>query len=253
MTTRSFVVGTRFFESNKEKAEASLERLKVFIVAALAAGAEKVLVAVNIAEDKSDALAGGLGFDPNRIKIFAVTPWGKFVPALNAILIEGREEFAKGAMFLSASVEVPLSASVVDALFKHMDDDTLVVGAAMEGHDFRPREMVRYASGRQVPWNTLALWNVKYFWVTGFPLIGDGSLADPTKAGVEECATIAIIQACDERIRATLVQVVGIVWNTSDFDATRRAKHEAKMDSKDRRARAQVKDADLVGPWVQHI
>ena len=258
MSAHQFVVGTRFFESNRENAATSFSNLIAFITAALSVGAEKVFVAVNSAIDTSGALTvvGGLGFEQSRVKVFAVTPWGKFVQPLNALLIHGREEFARGVHFLSASVEVKLTPAIVNALFQHMDNTTLVVGAAMEGHDYHPGAIEMGANGRQVPWNTLALWNAERLCRTGFPLIGDGPLGEPKSAGVEEVTAIALQQAMlhgSDKAIAKLVRVPGIVWDMSGFGGVRRAAHEAKMESKVRRPAAQLVAARLSPPVVHHI
>lgn len=256
MLQNKFVVGTRFYESNPAKAMESNHKLLAFIASARAAGASKVLVAVNVDENKSGLLRDWTYGTAADAEIFPVTPWGKFVQPLNALLIKGREEFAKGAHFLSASVEVKLTPEIVDALFKHMDANTLVVGAAMEGHDYRPYQLIKEANGRQVPWNTLALWNSRLLCKTGFQLIGDGPLNQPENAGVEELATVALhpdAKFGQVLSPVRLVRVPGISWDTSGFDAVRLAAHEKKMASKVTRAEAQLRYAGLLAPTVLHI
>lgn len=234
-----FVVGTRFFEKDLSKSEASLARLTTFIMAALAAGAEKVYVAVNLEEDRSDAIRQHW---PDKVSVFPMSPWGKFVLPLNAILMMARSELAAGCKLLLASVEVPLTREKVEQLFVHMHDGTLVVGAALQGHVYSPGTHQR-ASGRQVPWNTLALWNPDFLWTTGFPMIGDGVIGDPATAGVEELATIAVLQRVHHGIEATLVSVGDSAWDTSHFDGDRLAAHEKKMGSKDARPKLQLEAA----------
>jgi hypothetical protein len=75
----------------------------------------------------------------------------------------------------------------VVALLSHLDESTLIVGPALEGHVFSEGE--QGLRGRTCPWNTLALWSVRKLSVVGFPLMGDG-LGEPACAGVEVIITI---------------------------------------------------------------
>ena len=67
------------------------------------------------------------------------------------------------------------------------DEDTLVVGPVLEGHDFRvsnpnyghKRSVICSPisvplRGRTCPWNTCAIWRLEKLGILGFPLIGDG-------------------------------------------------------------------------------
>lgn len=245
----SFVVGTRFFEKDVSKSEASLARLTAFIMAALAAGAEKVYVAVNLAEDRSDAIRHSW---PDKVSVFPVTPWGKFVLPLNAILMMARSDLASGCKLLTTSIEVSLTRKKGDSLFAHMQEGTLVVGAALQGHVYAPGKHHR-ASGRQVPWGTLALWNPDFLWTTGFPMIGDGIISDQSTAGVEEAATIAILQHIYPGIEAKLVSIGDAAWDTSHFDGERLAAHEKKMSSKDDRPAKQLESFASKGPYIIHL
>ncbi|MBU1104448.1 hypothetical protein KJ664_00935 [Patescibacteria group bacterium] len=242
-----FVVGTRFFESKAENAEASLRKLRAFVLGALASGAEKVYVAVNVAEDKSGAMEAEWG---ERVTVFGVQPWGKFVMPLNAILLAARKELAGGAGMLFASTEVVLTTDTVSTLMQHMDNETSVVGAAMVGHNFQPGYEGK-ADGRQFPWNTFSLWN-RYIYITGFPIIGDGIPENPSTAGVEELVAGAVLESL-YGCTAKLVQIEGVSWDTSGFDPERLKKHEAKMETKIPRPKAQLEWAQLSEPTVIHI
>lgn len=73
------------------------------------------------------------------------------------------------------SLEVALLASDVEVLLSYMHPNTLVVGPALEGHDFQEgRQVLR---GRTCPWNTVAVWNVSKLSLIGFPLVGDGVMS----------------------------------------------------------------------------
>lgn len=246
---KPFVVGTRFYESKIENGSVALAKLRKFVNAARAAGAERVLVAVNTAEDKSGAMDADWS---EGTSVFGVTPWGKFVQPLNALMLTARQELADGSGLLLASVEVILTAQIVETLQGGMGDDTAVVGAAMLGHNF----VAGYhgpADGRKVPWNTLAIWNPQYLYPTGFPTIGDGIPENINTAGVEELATLAVIQALHPNAKAKMIVVDGVSWDTSDFDADRLAKHEGKMASKVTRPAQQLAWANLPTPTVAHV
>lgn len=249
-----FVVGTRFFEKDISKVEASLARLTAFIVAALAAGAEKVYVAVNLEEDRSEAIRQHW---PDKVSVFPVTPWGKFIFPLNAILLMARSELAAGSKLLLSSVEVGLTPEKVESLNAHFNGNTLVVGGALQGHHYRNLNSgevcIKHATGREVPWNTLALWNPKFLWATGFPMLGDGSLVDPATAGVEEVVTIAMLQKIFPHTTAKLVSIGDNAWDTSHFDGQRLSAHEKKMMSKEDRPAKQLESIGFNGPTVFHL
>jgi len=244
-----FILGTRFWERDPAKGPSAVERISSFIEGGRAAGARHIFVAIRVEEDRSGVLDQKW---PNYATVFAVCPWGSFVNPLNSLLIKAHEGLASGAYPLLASAEVAISQEAVAGLFAEMDNKTLVVGAALEGHVYEPG-IHSPANGRQVPWNTLALWNPKFLWNTGFPLIGDGPIGEPKNAGVEELCTIAVIQTLYPTSKARLVQVPGQSWDTSQFDAERLAKHEKKMASKVSRPAAQLAEMGLKGPKVTHI
>jgi hypothetical protein len=117
-------------------------------------------------------------------------------------------------------------------------------------------------TGRTAPWNTCALWDVPKLALTGFHLVSEGLHPDVDEpsdgdgggdggwcTGVEEVATIAVLQRVlsPRRARAKLVALPGMVsWATEDFGdaANGREWHERKMESKCARAKRQL---DLLG------
>lgn len=262
---RPFVVGTRYFETstNEKQQMKSVGRLAEFIAGALESGAGQVLVALNIDEDESNVyekwpLYGNMS---EVVQLFPVTPWGKFAQPMNALLMKARDFFEREKvnpnvypLFLSASVEVTLTKQIVATLVEHMDDDsTLVTGAVLEGHDYQPGTKESGASGTQVPWNTLAMWEPEYLMRTGFSLLGDGPLGQPEKAGVEEVSTIAMQQLIDSDMKAKLVEVPGVSRDIRAFSPGRLLAHQKKMESKRSRASAQLEAAGLKAPTVLHI
>ena len=253
-----FVVGTRFFEKDPSKAKKSLENITKFCKKAISAGAEHVLVAVNEEKDVSGILE--ISFPSNIVTVFPVKPWGHFVQPLNALLIMGRKYWLKDVSLLLASVSVEVTKDIVGALLSHMDEDTLVVGAAVEGHVFeRSDNFQKAAVGREVPWNTLALWNAEMLYkYGGFSILGDGSPSEPENAGVEELVTISKIQILADSSSADayakLVSVPSVVWNTESFSGERLVAHEKKMASKNERPAAQLEYANFFPlPKVFHL
>lgn len=245
-------VGTRFFGKDKEK---DLPRLKKFIDSAVALG--RVYVAVNPEQDQTEAIdfiAREYASNPG-VAVFPVTPWGKFVPALNAIVYKAAVDRAD--YLLLASAEFAPMADQVERLLRFMDGNTLVVGARFAEHEFHPGEGGVKGNGVTVPWSTFALWNMRYLAKLGFPLIGDAPF-DPMKAGVEEVSTIAFYQRLSGGYmepEAKLVRIPGLggEWNMDGRDAQRIAKHNAKIQSKVDRPAAQLSWAELDPPVIIHI
>ena len=62
------------------------------------------------------------------------------------------------------------------------DPALMVIGPVMPGHIFQIGSHV--INGRNIPWNTFAIWHTAYLGLTGFPLVGDGG-PDPIRGGVE--------------------------------------------------------------------
>mmetsp|Transcript_24153 Transcript_24153/g.45583 ORF Transcript_24153/g.45583 Transcript_24153/m.45583 type:complete len:331 (-) Transcript_24153:47-1039(-) len=196
------------------------------------------------------------------IDVLPVTPWGKFVPALNAIVGWSAR---RGASYLMlASAEVEITSGAVDVMKSHImySDDILVVGAALQGHThYAPhggQEKEVNLDGRTTPWNTLAMWNLPKLALTGFLLVSDGLHPDEDGregvGGVEEVCTIATLQRIlsKERAKAKLISIrpeseggKSVTWG-QDFggDEQRREWHERKMRSKLTRAQLQL---DLMG------
>ena len=193
--------------------------------------------------------------------VVPVTPWGKFVPALNA-LVSWAATTADGASYIMfASAETSVTPSSVQILIDAVDDDTLVAGCALPGHDYREDsgggEEVPL-TGRTTPWNTCAVWNLRKLATTGFALVAEGLHVqeDGTQgpAGVEEASTIAILQRTMPRGEAVakLVRVPGVTWEVDWDDEERRRWHEGKMRSKVERAAVHLKTLGLDGT-VLHV
>ena len=191
-----------------------------------------------------------------NIHVLPVTPWGKFVPALNAIV--SWCAIRQCQYLLLASAEVQLTPQVMTILKSKIDiKHTLVVGTVLNGHAYKANqnifneqieEVEVELNGRTTPWNTCALWNVNKLALTGFLLVSEG-LHDNNQvsAGVEEVCAIATLQRIlqPNNAQAKLVSIPGASWEqTFDNDEKRKEWHEKKMQSKFTRAQRQL---DLMG------
>ncbi|MDO8265273.1 MAG: hypothetical protein Q7T34_02805 [Candidatus Parcubacteria bacterium] len=245
-------VGVRFWGEKKE----DISVIENFLDNALKTNVEKILVAINIDKDRTNAVEILIDEYPeNRVNTFGVTPWGKFVLPCNALILKAAEE--KATHLLTASTEVTLTQDIIDQLVSHMDNETLIVGAALPGHKLsesnQETTLVLDATGVEFPWGTYALWNLRYLQTTGICAIGDAPF-DPTKAGVEEMVTLTILQKkIFPGTKIKLVEIDGIQWNT-DFTGERLEKHIKKMESKAERPEAQFNFIGLkCRPTVIHI
>ena len=201
-----------------------------------------------------------------KVKLIPMLHWGKFVPALNALIGTAAEHFPKADTLLLQSLEINVDAASVESLRSHFDlTRDLVVGAALPGHDFQPNPMSQPVelSGLTSPWNTLALWNLEQLSKVGFALMGDALRLEVegigSAAGIEEVATIAMYQqlyvGSTLPTTAKLVRIPSIVWQVGHFeDPKRLAWHEKKMASKQKRAAAQIAHFGGIHPGhVYHI
>jgi len=188
------------------------------------------------------------------VSVLPVTPWGKFIPALNAIVIWAARKVARYLLFVSA--EVQLTEEVMGVMKKKLDlETTLVVGPVLQGHEYKAtiseEEAEVNLTGRTTPWNTCGLWNVSKLALTGFLLVSEGLHPEEDgregSGGVEEVCTIATLQRIlrPENAQAKLISIPGTSWG-QDFgnDEKRREWHERKMMSKYIRAKRQL---DLMG------
>jgi len=125
-----------------------------------------------------------------QIEIVKVSPWGNFIPALNALVswaaISTLEVSSPLLLFISA--ETQLTVTAVESLCSHIDSNTLVVGARLQGHDHKAssgeigeKELDKTENGitialngRTTPWNTAAVWNLRKLSLSGFPLVAEG-------------------------------------------------------------------------------
>eukprot|EP00644_Phytophthora_capsici_P010620 jgi/Phyca11/568962/estExt2_Genewise1.C_PHYCAscaffold_300456 len=187
-----------------------------------------------------------------KVEIIPMLHWGKFVPALNALVGMAADRFPNADTLILQSLEIDVDAASVEALRSHFDlNRDLVVGAALPGHDFQPNSASQPVelTGLTSPWNTLALWNLEQLTKVGFPLMGDALRLEidgiGSAAGIEEVATIAMYQQLyangTSPTIAKLVRVPSIAWQLDGLQDPKRLEwHQKKMASKQQRAAAQI-------------
>lgn len=187
------------------------------------------------------------------LHVLPVAPWGKFVPALNAIVTWCARNGAR--YLLLASAEVQLTEEALEVMKQKLDlETTLVVGTALQGHEYNKpanhEEVEVELTGRTTPWNTCSLWNVPKLALTGFLLVSEGLHPEEDgregASGVEEVVTIATLQRIlkPSHAQAKLISIPGTSWGQDFDDEKRREWHERKMMSKFTRAKRQL---DLMG------
>lgn len=192
----------------------------------------------------------------DNIHILPVTPWGKFVPGLNSLILHAKTQLnADLIMFVSA--EVQLSSTTVRTLCQNVTEtkNVVVAGAALNGHQYHadisatdvpPNRQVVPLTGRTTPWNTLCVWNLDKLSLTGFSMISDLGKS----AGVEECVAIALLQKLFPESEARLVKVDGIEWEATFQDEERQKWHNEKMESKVERPKNQLQVLGLSGSVI---
>jgi hypothetical protein len=194
--------------------------------------------------------------DSSLIRIIPVTPWGSFVPALNAIITQASKDEASHCLFCSA--ETWASPESIRVLLMNMHSDTLVTGAVLPGHAYQPHSLQKL-SGITCPWNTLAIWNTAKLALTGFPLVAEGihNLSDGSRVsgGVEEVSAISLIQNVlgPDLARAKLIPLSDFSWNQTFSDEDRREWHEQKMKSKLQRPAKHLELLNLEDGVVEHL
>ncbi|KAL4144387.1 hypothetical protein PRNP1_013520 [Phytophthora ramorum] len=199
-----------------------------------------------------------------KVEIIPMLHWGKFVPALNALVGAAADHFPKADTLLLQSLEVAVDAASMEALRSHFDiKRDLVVGAALPGHEFQPNPATQPVelSGLTSPWNTLALWNLEQLTKVGFALMGDALRLEVdgigSAAGIEEVATIAMYQQLyansTSPTTAKLVRVPKCGQVDGLEDPKRLEWHQKKMASKLQRAAVQIAHFGVAPGRVHHL
>lgn len=133
-----------------------------------------------------------------------VPNWVGFTPALNALLTHaltsmGPDDQSESRFILFSSLEMVFNAAAVSHLMQNFDAKSdLVVGPELRGfHQWSPDETEVEKevplSADNIPWNTMALWDIRKLSMFGFLPVADGHLAG-VSSGMEEVATVSLAQ-----------------------------------------------------------
>ncbi|ETI47852.1 hypothetical protein F442_07933 [Phytophthora nicotianae P10297] len=277
------VVGTRLHwhshsQSDRIDVDKVLGQVRTFCARAATYSDGGILIAVGLPEAIADSITAAHGEAPSsnafiesvrefmtklqsevtagtlvgKVEIIPMLHWGKFVPALNALVGMAADHFPAADTLILQSLEIDVNAASVTSLRSHFDiERDLVVGAMLPGHDFQPDPSSQPVelSGLTSPWNTLALWNLEQLTKVGFALMGDALRLEVdgigSAAGIEEVATIAMYQQLyanrTSPTTAKLVRVPSIAWQVDGLQDPKRLEwHKKKMASKQQRAAAQL-------------
>ena len=235
-------IGIRFYSSSPEE----LQRLKK-TVGQIVEFAVFVLIAVKD-DNRKGVLPEINSWGLEKVVAVSAGNQEKFVPILNFMVKYIYSKHFDNVFFVSA--EITLTEKIYQKLLGLIDDRTLVAGAALAGHKFNVGE--NKGTGETVPWNTLAVWNLKYLAPTGFPLAGEAPY-DESFAGLEEIGACAVLQKLYSNLKIKLVDVGSVDWNIGDLDSDRIAAHIRKLESKQQRAQKQMEFLDLPAPSVEHL
>jgi len=174
----------------------------------------------------------------NRVKLFHIHPWIGYTQPLNMIIEKALSVGATKLLF--QSIEVTALPEDIKSLERHLDSNTLVVGAKLHEMHGHVNEKVEL-TGWTTPWNTLALWNLEKLGLTGFLTVSSGNLPG-IPGGVEEVVTISLLQTLHPySMDAKMVELKSVVWNTQWSCKEREAYRAAKMASKNERAEKQLR------------
>ena len=173
-----------------------------------------------------------------RIQRFLIDPWISFTQPLNLLVEKALSMNAKELLFQSIEVNISLKDMMI--LEQELKSDTLVIGAKLCERHGQQNETCTI-DGWTSPWNTLAMWNLEKLALTGFLTISSGNLGD-IKGGIEEVVSISLLQKLHpNNMKAKIIKLSSVVWNTKWSSAERSAYHQKKMASKDERSQIQLK------------
>ena len=236
------VSALRFWNGKSEDASAILE------CADYSRGmVDQVLVAINPA-DKSDA-ARKLN-QMTGVEAFTVSPWGKWTPALNALLYRAGQLGATEILYQSTEIRLPTEG--LHKMQSLLGPRVLNVGARLEGHEWCPGE--NPLNGFTTPYNTCCLWDVDWLSLLGFLEASNGHFSKNgvREDGVEENLVEALLQMLHD-LQVILTEVPGTSWDNEFVDPDRAAAHAEKMALKFSRPARQIQRMNIPSGTVIHI
>lgn len=263
---RSEALSSQLAEANENRIAEDIVRLGKFIESASRVSG-RIAIAVNSAgqggqallRDVQDLSAVCAKRYRCEVECVAINQWGRVVPALNALVNIATRWKSKHLLLASSEVRMtpraarilqrallisPENRKVRSSSTHHIVSDTLVAGAMLSGHDFKPdQEDGVTLNAVTCPWNTAAMWNLDRLALTGFLNVSEHEDA----SGMEEVAVVAMHQRLWPHLSCTKLVALPnghIEWSsvTAKRDGQERVEyHRRKMASKRARSNVQIK------------
>lgn len=185
----------------------------------------------------------------DKIEIFHINPWISFTQPLNLLVEKALSIGAKELLF--QSIEVDIALSDMEKLETHLTKDTLVVGAKLDETHGDKKQICTTLDGWNTPWNTLALWNIDKLGLTGFLTVSSGNL-EGVSGGIEEVVTISLLQQLKPNtMKAKVINLSSVKWNTDWNSEQREEYHRQKMESKNKRSQIQLQKLGIKAGVVE--
>jgi hypothetical protein len=234
---QKLVVGTRI-HTNCGSTYPDIDRFSYWCQLALEY-ADYVLIAT---DDHLFPLLNEMCASFKKVHLLKVNYWSSVETALNLIVAEAKR--INGMSLLLQSFEISVSHNSVKEMRNHLSVDTVVVGARLNS-DHGGNPGVKPIDGLTSPWNTLALWDLRKLYLTGFQAVSV-KLLNGIHGGMEEVPTISLLQHLyPNQAKAKVVTLQDIEWNLCWNDRKRLNNHHNKMMTKRERAEIQLKYLDI--------
>ncbi|KAJ7102639.1 hypothetical protein C8R43DRAFT_231128 [Mycena crocata] len=185
-------------------------------------------------------------------KLLPAEPWNFTVPLNAAVIAAYKQGSATKMVFLS--LEITVVVEELDRMLSLWQPDSLVIGKALDAHNFEDSENEVQLTGLTSPWNTFAIWDLPKLAKTGFLTISDTNTT-PGQSAIEEVPTIALHQLLfPSSSCAMLVKFPSQGgWDTKWDDPARVAWQKSKLASKDTSASSHLSALALPSAVVTHL
>lgn len=263
---------TRYFVANPAKVVEGQRKIFEFLNACfMCTWVRDVYIAVNIDRDHGDTLgflAGLVVPEGKRLVAFPVTPWGRYVEPLNALMERATHDRHQKALFVNTE-HLPTDTNIVE-LDRYLQSDTLAVGGYLEGfHNFAPGS--QRMNGMNVPADAFMLVDLEKLGLLGFIYVSEalwipctettqvGTADDPgmAEAGIKEVPTFSLIQDIFARsgrsARVKLVRMTGGQRNAEGIDSKRKQMDAYKRSTALVRANIQMERLGIPYGIVEHL
>lgn len=202
------------------------------------------------------------------LTVIPVNPWGRYVEPLNAIFSQAATDGYEAV--LSANLEHQPTDTNIAELTRHLDQDTLVVGAWLPVfHESLPPGEYEM-NGMRAPADAFMLVRVQMLSLFGFLAVSEapwvpcpietlGTPADPamkTAAGMKEVPTFSLIQeklGYDQAKVKLALNITGAHRDTSSLTGARKELDDAKRRSSIERAAEQLRRIKQRPGWTIYV